>query len=170
MKTNNPHQKPRSHSIVSSFAPFAWPVVTIILFFSFRMPLIALLSTATRTIDKSSKITIHGFSVESERKLNELASTEVKSAILNVSTFALRELMDMSPQSRMKPNPDYFNRKRAVWDELTAAKLAYYRDLEPSANIGEYTFEVGRTHLGEATNSYLREIVLEQALGTLKSK
>lgn len=137
----------------------AWPIVSMIALISFLGPLRSTAKQLPDLVSRSGSISIGSLSIEVERGLRNQASSEVKTALSELSPNGIRELLDTTAAYYSNPISGSI---QDTYDELLSLGLieevsqSQLQTLNP-----EYVYGIAITSLGEDTKDFLLAVIEE---------
>jgi hypothetical protein len=167
VKDKNKEKKKDGWDKLEIATPFAkvvtWPILILILFWSLQVPLTATVEQLPNMLSKTSQITISGVTLEIDQRLQTSASPELKTALSNLSSDALKLLVRTgTAKHRTNSSSEDFLNDKVVLEELENSKLIILR-MNVSDGRG-YDVNWEATKLGLQAYEFILDVVIDQML------
>jgi hypothetical protein len=140
-----------------------WPILILILFWSLQVPLTATVEQLPNMLSKTSQIAISGVTLEIDQRLQTSASPELKTALSNLSSDAIKLLVRTgTAKHRTNSSSEDFLNDKVVLEELENSKLIILR-MNVSDGRG-YDVNWEATKLGLQAYEFILDVVIDQML------
>lgn len=143
-------------------ATLIWPLALLIIVYAFREPLKLTADLLPSILSRSSRIEVSGVTLEVNRRLELLATDELKQALSDISPDAIKALVDLgttgrTTYSKYTTEEEMQNLLELESKGLIKLELNYQHATNPELDI-----HYESTELGKKAYEFLLEIIFDQ--------